>query len=727
MGKRMKRRRFLKFSAGTATLTSLGMAGSLEVFSLATAHAAPAVATTISEPTTGMTVTVDTSGSYTISVQSPAWTFGGNIGYTLSNVIANSGTDALGSYQEITFHYQGRVARNSGIRIYSSRPVVLFSTTYLATGTNNEPFPHFTSYPQGFYHLSYNGTFGNYGFNLVGADSPWLFFNGQANSFILSPAANFMVANNVMYSDGSLAGTIGSGISSLPQNFTHQVMLTVGTGINSTYLSWGQAMTDLRGKVRPANDADVSLNKLGYWTDNGASYYYNYDHSKGYQGTLEAIKSEFTSKGFSLGYMQLDSWWYPKGAADTWQGDPTSDRGGEYTYTADKTLFPNGLSAFQQQLGLPLITHARWIDPHSPYRSQYTMSNNVSTDPRFWQTIMSYIKGGGVMTYEQDWLYGPAAPSYNLTDPYAYLNNMASAASANGLTIQYCLALPRHFLQSTMYSNLTTIRTSNDRFGRNRWDAFLYASRLANALGIWPWCDVFMSSETTNLLLSTLSAGMVGVGDALGQVNKTNLLQAVRPDGVIVKPDSSIVPTDETYIGEAQGSKPAMVAYTVSAHTGLTDAYVFAYNRSSGSTQQATFTPNKLGAAGQTYVYNYFTKAGRLVNAGSSFSDTVSSGSYYIVAPVGQSGIAFLGDTNKFVSLGRKRISQLSDNGTIQATIAFASGEGAVTVSGHAPSQPKASASNGSVGTVSYSANTGLFSVAVTQGSGNAASITITL
>lgn len=436
-----------------------------------------------------------------------------------------------------------------------------------------------------------------------------------------------MVANTVMNSDSSIAGTIGSGIGSLPQNFTHQTMLAIGTGINSTFVTWGQAMTDLHGKVRPANDADVSLNKLGYWTDNGATYYYSYDSSKGYEGTLEAVKSQSDSLGIPLGYMQLDSWWYPKGSVDTWQGSGTN-RGDEYTYTADKTLFPNDLHAFQQALGLPLITHTRWIDPSSPYRSEYTISNNVSTDPRFWSTIMAYIKSGGVMTYEQDWLGADASTNYNLTDPYAFMNNMASTASANGLTMQYCMALPRHYLQGTMYSNLTTMRVSNDRFGSNRWDEFLYDSRLGSALGIWPWCDIFKSTELNNLLLSTLSAGMVGVGDALGQVNKANLMQAVRPDGVIVKPDTSIVPTDETYISQAQGHMPAIVAYAGTNHTGLTTAYVFAYNRSSGSTQQATFTPNTLGVAGQTYVYNYVTKTGRLVNAGASFSDTVGSGFY---------------------------------------------------------------------------------------------------
>ncbi len=80
------------------------------------------------------------------------------------------------------------------------------------------------------------------------------------------------------------------------------------------------------------------------------------------------------------------------------------------------------------------------------------------------------------------------------------MNNMASGMSSAGLTMQYCMALPRHFLQSSMYNNLTSIRVSGDRFSSARWDTFLYASELASALGIWPWSDVFMSSETDNML-----------------------------------------------------------------------------------------------------------------------------------------------------------------------------------------------------------------------------------
>ena len=46
-------------------------------------------------------------------------------------------------------------------------------------------------------------------------------------------------------------------------------------------------------------------------------------------------------------------------------------------------------------------------------------------------------------------------------------------------------------------------------------------------------------------------------------------------------------------------------------------------------------------------------------------------GSYFLVVPAGASGIGFLGDAGKFVSLGSQRISSLSDNGTLKATVEF--------------------------------------------------------
>jgi hypothetical protein len=497
------------------------------------------------------------------------------------------------------------------------------------------------------------------------------------------------------------------------------------------------------------------------------------------------------------------------------------------------------------------------MDASSPYHGEYQFSDNVVIDPAFWQSIMAYLRDGGVTVYEQDWLCNNAKPAENLTDADSFFDGMAHNAAADGLDLQYCMALPRDYLQSTRYPNLTTIRVSDDRFERSKWDEFLYDSQLAGALGIWPWADVFMSGETTNLLLANLSAGPVGVGDGLGKVNSANLLKAVRPDGVIVKPDVPIVPTDATYVGEAAGNLPAMVAATSVGHVGLKYGYVFAYARqtpppqqtyqaedatlsgpvvgtdnagytgtgyadyqntnndyvqwtvqaatagtytlqfryanggttnrplavtANGSSQTLAFAPTgswtawavqaatvtlakgantvratatgssggnidwlgvsqgtvptgpsqtasfslaALGLSGPAYAYDYFAGTGVPVAQGGSVSATVSTGTYWIVAPVGASGIAFLGDAGKFVAHGDQRIAHLSDDGQIHATVAFAAGEGPVTLYGHAARKPTVSAATGSVGTVGYTATSGIFTVAVSAAADGEAVVTI--
>ena len=683
-------------------------------------------ATPISISTPYVTVTVTTYGRYTIVSKAPSWTFGGYVGQPLTNLAINTGSDQLGSYQEIDFNYvdKNSANRGGGIRAYTVTPAVLFIDSYLSTASNTLPFPHLSTTPNNPYHISYRYAFAQYTFSQYGPDSPVFSFDGQGNSFVVSPASNFMISSLTTTTSGGIISGINSLITTLPAGFFHKTLLVIGTGINNVIQTWGHTLTTLEGKIRPANDDGIALNTLGYWTDHGAYYYYNYDPTLGYEGTLQAVYNSFKQAGIPLGYMQLDDWWYPKGPKDIW----SARNYGIYTYNADPNLFPNGLLAFQQQLGIPLMTHAKYVDSSSPYHSQYTMSNNVVTDPNYWNMVASYLQNNGVATYEQDWLNNLALPATNLTDPDAFMNNMASSMSAAGLTMQYSMPLPRHFLQSSMYNNLTSIRVSGDRFSSARWDNFLYSSELASALGVWPWSDVFMSTETDNLLLSTLSAGVVGVGDAIGTESATNLLQTIRADGVIVKPDEPIVPVDSSIIQDAQAQNMPMVASTYTDFSGgMRALYVFSYARGTNSPATASFIPASLGLPGSVYVYNYFTGTGTVVPAGGTFTDTVSSGSYYIVVPIGQSGIAFLGDAGKFVSLGKKRISQLADTGSLQASVTFASGESSLTMYGYAPTQPNVTASDGTVGAVTYNSATGLFSYPVSPGTDGAATVMMSL
>ena len=103
-----------------------------------------------------------------------------------------------------------------------------------------------------------------------------------------------------------------------------------------------------------------------------------------------------------------------------------------------------------------------------------------------------------------------------------------------------------------------------------------------------------MSAETSNLLLSTLSASIVGVGDGLGQFDRTNLLRVVRSDGVIVKPDDSITPLDSAYIAEANNRGSPVLAAARTRHEGSITSYVFAFGQTPEQ-RSASFLPAALG------------------------------------------------------------------------------------------------------------------------------------
>ena len=513
----------------------------------------------------------------------------------------------------------------------------------------------------------------------------------------------------------------------MPAGFTHKSLLTIGTGIEATIDAWGAALTDRAGKPRPADDADLLVKYLGYWTDNGAVYYYNYDKSKGYAGTLLALRDHYRQENIPIRYLQLDSWWYQKtrtspggkteGAKNPSLPDGTWNAyGGTLDYSASPALFPQGLAAFQRQVGLPLVVHARWIDPASPYHQTYHISGIAATDPRWWDDRAAYLKAGGVVTYEQDWLNEIYAHSPDMARTLdagaAFTNSMALATESRGQTMQYCMATPRFFLQGSQYANLTTIRTSGDRMERGKWNSFLYTSLLADALRIRPWTDVFMSTEIGNLTLATLSSGPVGIGDAIGSESRSNLMRAVRADGVIVKPDAPLVPTDADILADAQGRHTPLVASTYTQNGNRT-IYVFACTRP-GDAPEVSFTPASLGFAGKVFVYRDADKIGKIEEADDVYKDRLIRPDWpaYVIAPIGRSGIAFLGDAGKIVGTGRQRIPSVLDApGGLTVTIAFAPGEKSIILHGYAASKP--SLIGGPAQPVTYEAATGYFTVRI--------------
>jgi hypothetical protein len=665
----------------------------------------------ISDPATGISASVTADGGFLVQTTDPQFSFGGELGGAPDQVTTREGEDLAGKYTQLLFRFAASGAlREGGIRVYAGRPVVVFSERYLAEGANAGHFPRFTALPA----MPHQFGFGTWAFGFGPGDiepgSPWLFFDADRNAFLISPASNFIVGHVEQDSGGALQAGLDPAIDTVREGFSHETILVAGKGINATFDQWGRALTDLYGKNRPSNEADVTLSMAGLWTDNGSPYYYN--PGPGGQKLLDA-KAGYAARGIPLGYLQADSWWYRKGSPPAWNNNGT----GLWTLDADLALFPQDLYGFRQALGVPLAVHARYWHPDSPDRQQYAFSGNVPVDPLYWQHLAGYLSRSGVAVFEQDWLSGPAATAVNTSDPDAFFGNMADAMAAKGINLQYSMPKARHFLQGAKYSNLTSIRVNADGFCRDRWDSFMFDSRLAAAVGIWPFSDNFRSAELRQVALAALSAGPMAPSDEVGVLNAANVRRALRSDGVIVKPDLPLMPTDATYVAIAQDAGAPMIASTLTDFGALKAYYVFAYARTEdGAATTAAFSPAALGISAdvfpQSYVYDVFGSAGAVVPTSDLYAPVVGhEGSYFLVTPVGPSGMALLGDLSKLVPLGKKRVSALTDDGAISATIEFGVGEDKVELSVYAPTQPSASSDAG-LAMVSQAGN-GLYKIAV--------------
>ena len=202
---------------------------------------------------------------------------------------------------------------------------------------------------------------------------------------------------------------------------------------------------------------------------------------------------------------------------------------------------------------------------------------------------------------------------------------------------------------------------------------------------------------------------MVGIGDALGRFDRANLERVVRADGVIIKPDTPITPVDSTYVEQAKDPRSPIIAAAHTRHEGSLTSYVFAFQQTV-EPRITRFAPAALGHTGPLYAYNYFDRYGRYLQRPESVDFVAPpDGAYWIVVPVGPSGVGFLGDTGKFVSNGKKRVARLSDTGILTARIVFASGESRLRLRGFSLARPQVRAARARIEGLIYDPHTRLF------------------
>lgn len=390
--------------------------------------------------------------------------------------------------------------------------------------------------------------------------------------------------------------------------------------------------------------------------------------------------------------------------------------GGVTSWEPKPTVFPSGMDP--SWVPLPLVLHNRFFAYPSDYSQNYSFAFDgpvaVPVDVNLFYHIMGLAVKWSMVEYEQDWLITAFRNIRSLQNEVGvadtWLDAMGTAAANLGVTIQYCMALPRFLLKSTTVGAVTNARASCDYGPGNPNWRIGFSSTLIWALGLAPSKDVLWSTvEQPNcpyraegcrepnaflqVLVATLSTGPVSPGDKIGLSNVTLLTSSFRAgDGLILKPDSPATLMDVAYLAALAAAPPTSptvplpeITHTFSAH-GPGRAYRWHYllaanlsSSASGGTGDVTLGVDALGpmasSSGGYSVFDYFALAWSGSGGGTQgvpFNATlplhIPLGTaqpspplgalplrYLVAAPVLRNGWVLVGEAGKFVAMAGAR------------------------------------------------------------------------
>ncbi|CAL4065625.1 unnamed protein product, partial [Meganyctiphanes norvegica] len=178
-------------------------------------------------------------------------------------------------------------------------------------------------------------------------------------SVVISPLSQPMATNVHLDHDSR---TVEWGVQGLAENipagFTLEVIMREDVeGIVRNVMRWGAAVQQYHNSSSKIEDP--SIDYLSYWTDNGASLYYNPVPYTNFQDALIHVYNHTKDNAIPIRSLQLDSWWYHKGVG-----------GGVKNWTSLHSFLPDGIEYLNNVTGWPILAHNRYFSSDNDYAQQ---------------------------------------------------------------------------------------------------------------------------------------------------------------------------------------------------------------------------------------------------------------------------------------------------------------------------------------------------------------------
>jgi hypothetical protein len=392
---------------------------------------------------------------------------------------------------------------------------------------------------------------------------------------------------------------------------------------------------------------------------------------------LLSLGEYFKKEEIPIGYFGLDLWY------------PYERVGCAKAYRADKERFPSGLEQIKESTGIPFFLHLSGFDFENEYQDDYAFQQSGDVayprEGRFYADLGRRLRQeeGAIGVWHdhirhyqeripalrtsfdaaEDWFFmmadelGVNSLPIMLSDPTigfllatSHATNIVSSRSGD----DYLVKQERQLAQldqaaAARYKRVPTQRLIIDRF---------LVGWLHYCLGLLPFHDVFITNNAhpdgfaesdadSEALMRALSAGPVGVGDKIGEIDRSIVNRLVFPDGLLAKPD--------------RASRPVWSSLLCGLIVGETESLEGAWRYVSVFNVGTDHQEYDLRDAGiRTEGHVIYSPSLRQIVPEMRGRLATAEGAYYVLVPLLR-GMAFIGFIDKYITAPSDRILSLKE------------------------------------------------------------------